>query len=441
MKKILWIGFLCLANFIFAQDEITQEDVKIQNEISSINENMPKNLDDFFNEFKEQYGIEYGQTEKGRTFYIGRADVLVNDTDPQFSKALQLSYQKALLNLQVEFIKDAFGRMSAEKISNYEADNSTNAREFEELSRGGTFSQIIDKVTQLAGAKLDKALQDMGINVSGLTEERKKTLFKEQFLIKNLTSAFGSMSGLIPVQTIITQKRGEYQVGVIAVISNKTRQIAKDMSLGRKSLIVGKGRSINDYLPKDEKSYLNEYGIRLIYDENGAPVILSYGNWGFVPNANNKMTNRLEDDAKKNASTQADAAILEFVNTNLSFKDERVAGEHYEELIKQNLNINDNSVQDQEQTIANIIDKVKTQIKASASGKLRGIRTLKTWNYTGENGVEFVGAVRYYSYDNLKNTNEALNSNQNQEGKNQQTPKNPANIQRKSNVVNDIDDF
>lgn len=38
MKKILWIGFLCLANFIFAQDEITQEDVKIQNEISSINE-------------------------------------------------------------------------------------------------------------------------------------------------------------------------------------------------------------------------------------------------------------------------------------------------------------------------------------------------------------------------------------------------------------------
>ncbi len=84
-----------------------------------------------------------------------------------------------MLNLQTEFIKDAFGRIAVSKIQNYESDGSSNAKEFEELSKGGVLSQIFDKLTQLTGAKLDKALKDLGINVEGLTEERKKTLLKK----------------------------------------------------------------------------------------------------------------------------------------------------------------------------------------------------------------------------------------------------------------------
>lgn len=91
------------------------------------------------------------------------------------------------------------------------------------------------------------------------------------------------------------------------------------MSLARQSNIKGKGKNINEYLPKDTKGFLNEYGIRLVYDEKGSPVILSYGNWGYIADANNaKKTNILEDRAKDTASTMADAAIIEFINTNLS---------------------------------------------------------------------------------------------------------------------------
>lgn len=115
-----------------------------------------------------------------------------------------------------------------------------------------------------------------------------------------MTNAIGSMSGLVPVQTIVTQRRGEYDVGVVAVISNKTRQLAKDMALARQSAIKGKGKAISEYLPKDTKGFLNEYGIRLVYDENGAPIILSYGNWGYVADPSNaKKTNILEIEPKK----------------------------------------------------------------------------------------------------------------------------------------------
>ena len=132
MRKIIF-GSLFIAGLLWAQGsqpvEISQQDINLQNEISDANNQdiTPKSTEDFFNEFKEKFQIEYGQTTNGKTFYTGSANVLVPDTDPQFSKALQLAYQKALMDLQKEFIKDAFGRIATEKISNYEADNSTNA--------------------------------------------------------------------------------------------------------------------------------------------------------------------------------------------------------------------------------------------------------------------------------------------------------------------------
>ncbi len=151
-----------------------------------------------------------------------------------------------------------------------------------------------------------------------------------------------------------------------------------------------------------------------------------------------KKTNILEDRAKETALTMADAAIIEFINTNLSLKDERTTGDTYEEIIKQSINVNDSSTQEQTQNVTNIIDKVNSKIKASASGKIRGIRTLKKWSYTSENGIEHVGAVRFYSYENLANTNEALNSKSNAT-KNE--AKKSSSIQRSSNVVNSMDDF
>lgn len=48
-----------------------------------------------------------------------------------------------------------------------------------------------------------------------------------------------------------------------------------------------------------------------------------------------KKTNILEDRAKETALTMTDAAIIEFINTNLSLKDERTTGDTYEEIIKQ----------------------------------------------------------------------------------------------------------
>ncbi|WP_086229939.1 DUF6844 domain-containing protein [Campylobacter devanensis] len=447
MKKILLSMAVCAALAFGMGDkanEITQADVDIQNKLSdaSTQDITPKSVEDFFDEFEDEFGIEYGITKDGKTFYTGVSDVTLSPTDKSFAKSLQNAYNRALLNLQGEFVKDAFGRIATNSISRYKADQSDNAREFEELPKGGTISQIFDQLTQLAGAELNRALNDLGVDSQGLEEVRKKELLKDEFTKNIVTKAFGNMSGLVPVKTVVTQtKRGNYRIGVIAVMSDKTRQIAKDMKNKTSSLIKAKGgKPVVEYLPKEKAGFIQEYGIRLVYDENGAPIILSYGNWGYIPDANSKIADRQESIAKDTAAAQADAAIIEFINTSVSFSDEKETGEAINQNIKETKNILSGDTQIQEETLENMIDRVSKTIQAKASGQIRGIQTLKRWDYTDENGVEYVGVVRYYSYANYLNITNAISDKKGSNAtSNSATPAKAT--QRSSKVVNTIDDF
>ena len=449
MKKILFVSSLIISSFLYASEttkvEITQEDIKVQNEMNIPMENKEiedKKVQDYFDEFEEEKGITYGQTENGRTFYTG--DSIVT-SGSNFAKSVNLAYRRAIQSIQANFIRDAFGRIANQRISNYYEDSSSNAREFEELPKGGTLSQIMEKVVQLAGAKLDKALQDLGVNVQGLTEERKKEIFRDEFISRTITEAFGSMSGLVPVQTFVTRTDDgkEYQVGVIAVVSNKTRMFADDIQKNRTPSINGKGRPIKEFLPKDIQGYINEYGIRMVYDENGQPFIISYGNWGYnKTSSDSNIVNRIKRNAQESAITEADVAIREFVNTQVYLRDERQTGDSIKQILKQTIKTNDGSEQITEDVIKDVIDKTAKRVTTSTKGNLRGIRTIKRWSYTDKSGNNYVGAVRVYSYANYVNTTNAISNIESKQGANADVVKKSSPVKdRKSRIVNTLDDF
>ncbi|MEE6620352.1 hypothetical protein VWN47_10050, partial [Campylobacter jejuni] len=65
--------------------------------------------------------------------------ILLSNSKSICSKILICSSRKNscfISSLQSEFIRDAFGRIATSRIQNYEADNSTNAKEFDELPKG-----------------------------------------------------------------------------------------------------------------------------------------------------------------------------------------------------------------------------------------------------------------------------------------------------------------
>lgn len=444
MKKlaIAICASLMIANV--GATEVSQADIEHQNSISdaSTKDITPKTLDDFFDEFSEQYGVMFGEENKGRTFFTGRATVAVPSTDPDFAKALNLAFDTAMLNMQSEFIRDAFGRQTTEIQQKIFSDDSTNAREFEKLPPEGRLSQIFGKVVDLTGAKLDEALRELGVDVEpGFTDERKKVLFADSMVQKMSETAFGNMQGLVPVQTSLTQDgSGQYQVGVIAVMSDKTRQVANDMRQKRASLVTGKGRALSEFLPESNADYINEHGIRLVYNENGAPVILSYGQWSYLPDSDSYMNSRKQEMATEQAVSRADAAVAAFVNTALQFKRSSENSVEIEKSITEVVQNGDTSLS--EKMAKNIIDITSKDVTARTDMNLRGLRTLKRWSAKDANGVNYVGVVRFYTHDNVQNTERIVAPIKpaKQEAK-QQSNKPSQDVSRKSRVVNDMDDF
>lgn len=421
---------------------VAQSDIEEQNALSdsSTKDITPKSLNDFFDEFADQHGIDYGEDNNGKAFFNGRATVALSATDPSFAKALNLAFDTAMLNMQAEFVRNAFGRQSSELNQKLFSDDSTNAREFEKLPAEGRFSQLLDKAVQLTGAKLDSALQELGVDGKGLTEERKKVLFADSLVQKISTTAFGNMQGLVPVQTSMTQvSPNDYEVGVIAVMSSKTRQVANDMRQKRASLITGKGRAIKDVLPEKNEGYISEHGIRLVYNETGAPVIISYGQWSYQPDSDAYMNNRKKEVASDQATARADSAVSAFINTSIQFKRSSESSAQIERSITETVNGGDTSLS--EKTAKDIIDITNKEMSSRSEMNLRGLRTVKRWDAKDENGVAYVGVVRMYSHANVENTNKMVAPVSSQGAKAQTAPKASQSVIRKSRVVNDMDDF
>lgn len=423
---------------------VSQADVDEHNNLSdaSTKDITPKTLNDFFDEFAERQGINYGESRDGRTFFTGRASVIMADTDQAFGRALNLAFDEAMLNLQAEFVRENFGRQSETIHQKFYQDDSTNAREFEKLPPESKVSQILSKVANLAGAKLDSALNEMGVTgLEGLTEERKKVLLGESIVQEISVNAFGNMQGLVPVQTSITKGSGNsYQIGVIAVMSDKTRQIATDMRQKRASLVTGKGRALQDVLPESNEGFIAEHGIRLIYNEQGAPVIISYGQWSYQPENDDYINNRKRESAEEQAIARADAAVSAFINRAIEFKRSSQSAAEVERSITESVTGND--VSTSEKTAKEIIDITNRDVTARSDMNLRGLRTLKRWSAKDANGVEYVGAVRVYSHANVENSARMV-----EPVKTSTTQAKPAsvrsgqNVSTKSRIINDMDDF
>ncbi|MSN96150.1 hypothetical protein F1B92_02890 [Campylobacter sp. FMV-PI01] len=426
--------------------EIPANEVEAQNAMSdaSAQDITPKSIEDFFDEFANEYGISYGESINGKTFFSAKATAVVGNSDADFAKALSIAYNEAFLNLQIDFIRDTYGKQAAQTLRKTFSDNSTNAKEFEKLPPEGVFSQLLTKISELAGAKLDEMLADLGVDAQkGISDERKKILMAEN-LVKNIQiTAMGQISGLVPIQTAVTKDGSTYDIGVIAVMSEKTVQIARDIKFNRKSNIQGKGKKIQEFLPAKNEGFLDEFGIRLVYDENGEPVILSYGRWGYVKNSSDEYVNKRQKDiAQKQAVAQADAAISEFVALSLSLKENSQSAKEVEHALTQL--ITSGNTQESEKVAKNIIDIASSEIKTNSNMKLKGIKTLKKWAIADKNGIENVGVVRFYSYSNVKNTDEILNTQSGKNSKNEASKKavkKSHDISNKSNMVNDLNDF
>ena len=432
-----------------------------QNNLSSANtmaNEKPETLNDWKKDFEDKFNVTIGMSENDKTFFFGETTVRVSPLDPAYAKELALAYDKALLNLQANFIMQTYGDFVATSVSDFFEDDSTNATEFDpvklkEQAAQGKVGLILDKFVDVVDKKLDNLLVEQGVPLSEIqkqTVEQKKTLFKDNYSKTMTKKAFASMSGLVPVQTkILTSTRNgkkSVKVGVIAIMSGKTIQFAQDSAKRRTTHVKGKPSNIKMILPKQEEGYLDEVGLRYVYDEQGRPMLLSYGRWSVVGDtANAARYERKIQSAKEKARMYAESYIAEFMKSNISAAQGTEAESISEEVATKLSTIENNKIANEQESrddIGETLDKSFKKLQRSSKFKLRGTSQITTWEAKDVNGILHVGSVVSWSYSQLENANNIVSSKSKKPTQVQkQTKKTEKNVSRVSRVVNSMDDF
>jgi len=450
MKKIIIsiIALVFLHSNALANESISQQDVNEINTQSNPNtvSDASDTIEDWAYEAIKKFGVEDFGEQNGKFFFFASQSVSLKPNDPQFGDALVNAYDKALMKLQNKYLMTRFGRTIVEKAKSFYSDRSTNAKEIALPNPSapgftGKILNIMNKSLDVTDKKLDNELVKLGANpekVKKMTPKMKKDIFRDKFLKNTMRKASGSIAGLFPLQTSIAKdKSGKYVVGIIAIATQKTIQIAKDIRLQRKSIVKGKGKDVKTLLPQDPKKYLSTFGVRLSYDLDGIPMIISYGIGSYSKDGDDYIDDQLKSEAKANAISNADGQIAEIVNGYMSINESRKNGEEIKKYVERKMSPDSDTI---EKTIKNIIKITNNSARSRASMSLKGVSTVKTWRRTTKEGVKFVGAVRVWKYKTLKAVKD-FNSGKYKTAKTRKKSHSYSKSLEVSEPVNDVQDF
>ena len=418
-RLFAWMGTLALAcTALHAQElapveqesapaQITQADIDQQNQQSDPGaiQNASDSIQDWAEEVRKDFGIEVWGEKNGKIYQFKYASAAEKSLHPEFGRFLAAAFTNAMTQIQEAVVMDRFGYIVTNKVKSFFRDND---KEMPPPSQPDFLEKILtlfDKSLDVSEAKLDAELQNLGVSqaqIQKLSPIQRKELFKERLVNESMKQASGTVAGIFPIQSaVIIDSKGNAVVGVIAVLSDKTIHIAQDIAQQRQSLITGKGSQLKAMLPENVQQMLGTQGVRLAYDEDGTPVILSYAVSAFVPDGTDDYINdRLRQEARQNAIDTADTQLSEVINGYLSTEAQRQNGTEISRVLEREMKP-DAMTMDKVTKKALAITRERAQLHSSM--KLQGISSLMPpKSFKISTGQEFFCAVRVWKYSTLR---------------------------------------
>ncbi len=411
-------------NFLNANEEIiNQDDVNEHNNtvksLPQITTNVEKALKNYLDKKGLKTGLNNQGKNKGKGKYIVTNIVSVTKAknDKRFRDSISIAYEKAYFGAQKKLAIDIFGKNMSDKAMSLFENNSDNVeKKFkQELDEAKDNAERIDtiwgKIRKLTHAKLDKELEKEGISkdkFNKLSVSKKQELFKESF-IKTTAQGFTAKNliGTTPIFTAIGMYNGSPAIGIIMMKTDKTSIVASDISNKRSPRIVkAKGRNPMDLLPQNDKEYLKEFGVRLFFDENGFPAVISYAQKGvFSRSEKASRIAKAMASAKRKASMAANSQISEFIGVVMSAEDKSTQGEKETTILKNRLNKVTGDEEIIQETTDTLIDILQETANSSSEMDLAGTSEIYNWQTEDELGNKVVGVVKLWSYDQLAAAN------------------------------------
>ena len=251
-----------------------------------------------------------------------------------------LAYDRAWSKVQEDFIRWQYQETQDETISRLYEDASNGIPDYEptEYTGNDAIDEFIEKSGAFISSKLDAALREAGVDperYSRGSKKQRKELLVDSVHQRSLTTAFGKLSGLWPIKTFSGAVDGQEAIGVIGLYRPVYTELAGEIA-GRRSIISNgaSGRPLGERLTKDPTQLLGAFGVRVLRDEQGYPVLVAYGQSALSGNkASPTHMSSLRRSALGRARSAADRAMAQFINSTSNYTDENILGESIQSYI------------------------------------------------------------------------------------------------------------
>lgn len=373
-----------------------------------------KKVDAAIQEYYRKKGVFPGvDGPKGQVYYDAIEPVTADPSSSAWAKSRTVAFDKALLELQKSFVFDNWGDTIDDTERKLFDDGSTNAQDFaEEDITKSRIGAIWDKVVALGDAFLDKWLREQGVDPEqfhAVPPAQRKDLFLSRFIERTLNEATGRSAGLIVMKTFEGRDdKDNHAIGVVAKFSDSLANLAASIAYGTEPFLTtkaGKYEPIGEFIMGQTPEQLSTtFGVRLRFDEQGRVVVLSHGMWGFgYKGDDERRRSRAGQSAARQAAAAANSALAKFVNGRLKYAEETERGEIEEQfLTKRGDEIT-------KEDVANVIERLNSEISLDARADMRGVRTVRQWTYDHPYGHTIKGVIRAWHIDFVEQANEVRN--------------------------------
>ena len=343
-----------------------------------------------------------GQAFTRRTdITVVRGTALVGKSahEKDWGKARSVAYVRAYLEAMREFVERRRSVIRSDTTRNYlEDDHGV----IEDSDPESYLDRVGTKYAALLEQKLDNALTEEGLSereIEELTAPQKVIRFRDAVTRRSTVEASGSASGLVPVKTVeVVGCDGDTAIGVVLASSRKMGVLAAQVANGEPVSPDPQraGKTVAEQLNSlADADLVTEFGIRRWWDDQGYPVIIAFGQWGwYSANLNNRQKDRAWRFAKEQAEAEARGYLSEFINLGTLFVSESERGSVAEEAT-----IRHSSGIGEDVDVENMIDRLVRTAQTESRVALTGLSTLRTWSATHPlaKDQELVGAVVYWS--------------------------------------------
>jgi hypothetical protein len=319
---------------------------------------------------------------KGGEFYItiGTGDIQAPLDHPNYLDSRANAYDKAMM--------DAWGKVRKFVGETVQAKANTYYKE----ATGEVPSDAKEKtVTQtkleaLLNGALDKALTKVGVSPASATPEQKeKALTSDTFKKSASSLASGPIVGIQTFASFEGPGGGKgYQIAVVAIWSDKLQKLAESMLYGTEAPSGAPGKPVKDWIPSDDSQLISSFGVQMVRDENGKPVLLAYGQSRPV-----SESSRSVDAAYEKAFLEAKSMLRFFAGAQAKILDDLQKSESTDEYADGTKAYNSANIFEQSMDVY------------APPAKFAGIARMKTWTFIHPlTQKQMVGVVAIWSPEN-----------------------------------------